>query len=75
MGNYVQGDGPAGGYQGLSFSEWYWTLTKYAMICALEGNRDEAYSTIQAAFDANIFYHDLQIRIRVKLVTLGNKGK
>ncbi|KAJ3022930.1 transcription factor TFIIIC subunit tfc4 [Thoreauomyces humboldtii] len=54
-------------YQGLSFEEWYDMFIKYAYVAVRDGKEDEAQAALKAAVDANVFYHDEEKRVKLRL--------
>ncbi|KND00364.1 transcription factor TFIIIC subunit TFC4 [Spizellomyces punctatus DAOM BR117] len=54
-------------FQGLTFDEWYDVFVKYAYVAVMDGKEDDAQTTLKAAFDANVFYHDELRKVRLRL--------
>ncbi|WEW58281.1 transcription factor TFIIIC subunit tfc4 [Emydomyces testavorans] len=44
-------------YHGISFDSWLDIFLEYALVLACQGHAEEAYDSLGAAADANIWYH------------------
>ncbi|KAJ3039545.1 transcription factor TFIIIC subunit tfc4 [Rhizophlyctis rosea] len=53
-------------FQGLSFEEWYDAFLKFAVLATMDGREDEAQEALEKAFEANVFYHDVEKRVHLK---------
>ncbi|KAJ3398028.1 transcription factor TFIIIC subunit tfc4, partial [Chytridiales sp. JEL 0842] len=68
-------------FEGLTFDEWYETFIKYAITLVVDGKEEEAFTALQSAYDANVFYHNLKRRNNLRLhmiasaMICGNYGR
>ncbi|KAJ3167785.1 transcription factor TFIIIC subunit tfc4 [Geranomyces variabilis] len=54
-------------FQGLKFAQWYDVFVKYAYVSVMDGKEEEAQDALKSAFDANVFFHDETMKIRLRL--------
>ncbi|KAJ3085898.1 transcription factor TFIIIC subunit tfc4 [Quaeritorhiza haematococci] len=54
-------------HQGLTFDEWYEVFIKYAAALTIDSREEEAHEALKAAFDANVFYHNEQRKVALRL--------
>ncbi|KAI9094911.1 hypothetical protein DFS34DRAFT_627662 [Phlyctochytrium arcticum] len=54
-------------FQGLTFHEWYEVFIKYAYSAVIDGKEQDAQAALKSAFEANVFFHDEQKKIALRL--------
>ncbi|CAO3696432.1 unnamed protein product [Umbelopsis ramanniana] len=60
----------ATGFRGISFTEWLDTFITYCFMLTNSGSEKEAYRLLTRLGDANVFYHDPQRRLGLKLTII-----
>ena len=54
-------------YRGIHFDTWLEVFLEFAVMQAQQGQVAEAYDTITAAWDANVFYHSTQSSLLIHI--------
>ena len=54
-------------YRGIQFENWLEVFLEFAFVQAQQGHVAEAYDTITAAWDANVFYHSTQSSLLIHI--------
>ncbi|KAJ3162863.1 transcription factor TFIIIC subunit tfc4 [Geranomyces michiganensis] len=59
-------------FQGLTFAQWYDVFVKYAYVAVMDGNEEDAQDALKSAFDANVYFHDeiLKVRLRLHMISV-----
>ena len=52
---------------GISFESWYTLFIQFAHVACMDGKDNEAQEVLKSAMNANIFYHDPEKRISLRL--------
>ncbi|CAM0139620.1 unnamed protein product [Umbelopsis sp. WA50703] len=57
-------------FRGISFGEWLQSFINYCFLLTNSGQASKAYELLNQLGDANVFYHDPQRRLGIKLTMI-----
>ncbi|KAF2466818.1 TPR-like protein [Lindgomyces ingoldianus] len=58
-------------FYGVHFHMWLDVICQYAVLCARQGDCDRCFSTIDMAFQANVFYRHETYSLRLQMCRIG----